>query len=560
MAHDQDRDSIKTPSTGRESVKSRQSNSETTPLLRKESDAHDDAAAASKSKSGRSVVLRVLFTSFLVSLSFGVTQVPLIYVIGLMTCEEYYKTHPDPGDILGRCRNPTIEAGTAQSVALLGAGTTLFGVVNLFFTGWSIKRFGIKSALMTSVLWPAVRLAVQNVGVQTGAGLGIIIIQLSQAITIFGGPAGYLLALNSYATEIVKPAERTATLGRLQGVAFFGTSLGYLTGGLLSDTFGTISPFRVTLGLFVISTIYVWLFLPWLPNNITPEQLKKTASLSAFFEPLKMFVPRKWVLQDGRVKREYGILLLGTGAFLALLATGYIPVLLQMYATDVLDFGTTENGWLIALNSLVRGLFLTFAFPAIITNGRKWLDRRRRLPQSDKLTREESITSLPTDPSTIEPGPLESETEIEPVEPPKPSPGEEESFQFDLLYARYSILLDGVLTALATLTTRGWHLYIVAFVLPLAAGTGSAAKGTILQMCSQRERADALSAISLVEMVARLTATAVFGFVFSAFAGVGRPNLTFLANGVLAVVAFLVLLVTRFPPRGARRVEETEEE
>lgn len=480
-----------------------------------------------------------------------------------MTCDEYYKTHPDPGAVPGRCRNPVIEAGTAQSVALLGAGTTLFGVINLFFTGWSIKRFGIKSALMTSVLWPAVRLAVQNVGVQTGAGLGIIIVQLSQAITIFGGPAGYLLALNSYATEIVKPAERTATLGRLQGVAFFGTSLGYVAGGLLSDIFGTIAPFRVTLGLFMISTLYVWIFLPRLSNNITPEQLKKTASLSAFFEPLKMFVPRKWVLKDGRMQRQYGILLLGIGAFLALLATGYIPVLLQMYATDVLEFGTTENGWLIALNSLVRGLFLTFAFPAIITNGRKWLDRRRHLPQTSKLTEAESASanpSLPTQPTAIEPGPIEAETEQEPIEPPKPTPGEEESFQFDLIYARYSILIDGILTALATFATQGWQLYIVAFVLPLAAGTGSAAKGTILHMCSQRERADALSAISLVEMVARLTATAVFGFVFSGFASIGRPNLTFLANGALAVLAFLTLLVTRFPPRGARRVEDLQEE
>lgn len=479
-----------------------------------------------------------------------------------MTCDEYYKTHSDPGPIPGRCRHPVIEARTAQSVALVGACTTIFGVINLFFTGWSIKRFGIKSALLTSVFWPAVRLAVQNVGVHTGAGWGILIIQSSQAITIVGGPAGYLLALNSFATEIVKSADRTATLGRLQGVAFFGTSLGYLCGGYLSDVFGTIAPFRVTLALFMISTLWVWIFLPWLPTNITPEQLKKTSSLSAFFEPLKMFVPRKWVLKDGRVQREHGILLLGAGAFLALLATGYIPVLLQMYATDVLDFGTTENGWLISLNSLVRGLFLTFAFPAIISNGRKWLDHRRRLPQSDKLTREESesaIPDIPTNPEGMEPGPIEGEVEQEPIEPPKPQPGEEESFQFDLMYARYSILVDGVLTALATFATQGWQLYIVAFVLPLAAGTGSAAKGTILQMCSQSERADALSAISLVEMVARLTATAVFGFVFAGFATVGQPNLTFLANGALALVAFVVFVLTRFPPSGARRAEETQE-
>ena len=70
------------------------------------------------------------------------------------------------------------------------------------------------------------------------------------------------------------------------------------------------------------------------------------------------------------MQREYGILLLGAGAFIALLATGYIPTLLQLYATDVLDFGTTENGWLISINSLIRGVYLTFAFPWIITNGR----------------------------------------------------------------------------------------------------------------------------------------------------------------------------------------------
>ena len=202
------------------------------------------------------------------------------------------------------------------------------------------------------------------------------------------------LSFNSYATEIVKPEQRTATLGRLQGVAFFGNSLGYLAGGLLSDLISTIAPFRVTLVLFCISTTYVFLFLPRLPHNITPEQLKKTASLGAFFEPLKMFVPQKWTLKDGRTQREYGILLLGAGAFLALLATGYIPVLLQMFATDVIDFGTTENGYLISVNSLVRGLFLTFAFPAIIHAGRKWVDKRQG-NRKGKLTRRASIMSEP---------------------------------------------------------------------------------------------------------------------------------------------------------------------
>ncbi|KAK4622458.1 hypothetical protein CLAFUR0_06583, partial [Fulvia fulva] len=552
MANDQDRDSIK--SKAMVSVHSRSSaDSERTPLLRKESN-----TPAAEPRWGNSVVLRVLFTSCLMSLSFGVTQVPLIYVFGVMTCDEYYKTHPDPGPVPGRCRITDVEASTARAVALLGAGTTFFGVANLFWTGWCIKRFGIKSALLTSCLWPAVRLAVQNVGVQLGAGIGIIIIQCSQAITIFGGPAGYLLALNSYATEIVKPEQRTATLGRLQGVAFFGNSLGYLAGGLLSDLISTIAPFRATLVLFCISTTYVFLFLPQLPNDITPEQLKKTASLGAFFEPLKMFVPQRWALKDGRVQREYGMLLLGAGAFFALLATGYIPVLLQMFATDVLDFGTTENGYLISVNSLVRGLFLTFAFPAIIHGGRNWMDNRDG-NRAEKLTRRSSIMSEPPlNLEDYEPGPIEGDADHEPLHPPAPNE-KEESFQFDLIYTRYSILVDGILTALATFATQGWQLYIVAIILPLAAGTGSAAKGTILQMCSPSQRADALSAISLVEMMARLATTGLFGYVFSASAAIGRPSLTFLANGGLAVGAFVVLMVTRFPPEGAGRVVEEGE-
>ena len=475
-----------------------------------------------------------------------------------MTCEEYYKSHLDPGTP-DRCKISSIEASTAKSVALLGAGTTIFGVINLFWTGWCIKRFGIKFALLTSCLWPAVRLAIQNIGVSTGAGVGIIIVQCSQIITVIGGPAGYMLALNSYATEIIPPVERTATLGRLTGAAFFGTSIGYLAGGLLSDGIGIIAPFRVTLVLFCISTIYVFLFLPTLPHNLTPAQLKKTASISAFFEPIRMFIPRKWVLSNGRVQKEYGIMFLGLGAFFAVLSTGYIPVLLQMFATDVLDFGATENGYLISLNSLVRGIFLTFGFPPSIHYGRKWLSGRQRKArenQSPKLSEEPDI---PTNPETFAPGSTEAETAQEPTEPTKLNPTDEESLQFDLIYTRWSILIDAMLTSLASFVRQDWQLYIVAIILPFASGTGSAAKGTILQMCSPDQRADALSAIGLVEMAARLATTGLFGYIFAVFATIGQPNLTFLANGGVALLSFAVLLLSRFPPPGARKMDTEEE-
>lgn len=418
-----------------------------------------------------------------------------------MTCDEYYKTHPEPVPGFNRCRIPDIEAETSRAVALVGGSTTLFGVINLFVTGWTIKAFGIKKALLISIFWPSIRLLVQNIGVETGAGMGILIIQLSQILTVVGGPAGYLLALNTFAAEIIEPVERTATLGRLQGCAMFGTAVGFLAGGLIGDAFGIIAPFRVTLILFLLSTLYAFLVLPEIPLNKDIEA-KASKSLSAFLDPIKMFAPRRWVLRSGKVKTEYGIPLLGIGIFLGVLATSYIPTMLQMYSTDFFDFGTTENGWLICINSLIRGIFLTFAFPPIIAYGRQWHDAGRQ-PADDVSPEDSGIPDLPVDPEAVASasGP---DGESEAREPPKPT-DERTSFGFDLFFTRYSLILDGALTGLCTFVTEGWQLYLIAVVLPFASGTGPAAKGTILQMCTPEQRTDALSAISLMEMMARLS-------------------------------------------------------
>jgi hypothetical protein len=121
-----------------------------------------------------------------------------------MTCEAYYDNHPEPISAHSRCDNRQIEAGTAKAVALLGASTTLFGIANLFITRWTIKKIGVKSALLIQVFWPATRLAIQNIGVETGGSKGIIIVQCSQIITIVGGPSGYILSLNSFIAEYVQ--------------------------------------------------------------------------------------------------------------------------------------------------------------------------------------------------------------------------------------------------------------------------------------------------------------------------------------------------------------------
>jgi hypothetical protein len=246
----------------------------------------------------------------------------------------------------------------------------------------------------------------------------------------------------------------------------------------------------------------VLLFLPWLPPN-QAVATQTSNGLAKFFGPLKIFTPQRWMLRCGRVETEYGTILLGIGVFLGVLATGYIPVLLQMYATDVYDFGTTENGYLISLNSFIRGLFLTLAFPRIISAGRNWLSSRNSSNGTEACTPQVSvIPDLPNEPndfSAVEA--MDNDEEL--VEPPNRR-DEQETFAFDLLYTGYSLLADAILTGAASFVSQGWQMYVVAVLLPLASGTGAAAKGTILQMCSPAERADALSAITLIEMVARL--------------------------------------------------------
>lgn len=473
----------------------------------------------------------VLLCAFITSLTFGVTQVPLLYVFRLMTCDAYYDEHPsqvnprllsatepilsfafaqinhlggiksETGD---RCSIHPIESSTALSISLLGASTTVFGIMNLFLTGSLIKRIGVKPTLIIQAFFPALRLLVQNVGVEVWGSIGIIIVQCSQIVSIIGGPSGYILCLNTFVTEIVEYEGRTAALGRLTGSMMFGSALGFLLGGVVAEMFGIKAPFRLTLMLFLASCAYVAIFLP----HISPTKRKAEASglecqkkyrtASKLLGPLSVFAPRKFIGRDGVIQTEYGAFLLAWGVFLGILATGYLPTLLQLYSTDVFDFGTKQNGWLIFLYSTLRGVFLTFAFPQLIAIGRRYTAKKEDCGGATEVAKNDS-----------ERQPLLATAGAPNAAINEDGPRRQETFSFDLTYTRFSLIADGLLTLLCSFVREGWQMYLVAVVLPFAAGTGSAAKGTILQMvgssASSGERTDALAGISLCENMARLS-------------------------------------------------------
>lgn len=150
-------------------------------------------------------------------------------------------------------------------------------------------------------------------------------------------------------------------------------------------------------------------------------------------------------------------------------------------------------------------------------------------------------------------------------------------------------------------------MLLAAAVIPLASGTAPAAKGCMMEMVRPEKKAEALSAIALVEVslartrllspsrlltftflsvpsfqfLAMISTVSVFGEIFAFLSEQGRPNHVFVLNGVslpsllaiplpsshspfleltrllsslsfpqtVAFVAGLILLLVRFPPR-----------
>ncbi|KAF7561350.1 hypothetical protein G7046_g2790 [Stylonectria norvegica] len=496
---------------------------ETTPLLVERRTSKN--GAVSWLRGVFSVENRILLAGFLITLSFSFTQVPL----------------------------DEIAAGTAMQFSILGMSTTLCGTLNLFITGWVVKKFGPRTALIAQTLVPAIRVATQIIGVMAGRQTGMIIIQSTQLITVLGGPAGYILVVNIIAGEVVEPIRRTVVFGKLQGAIMMGQGIGYLAGGMLGDAIDIRAPFDVAFICFLLSGLYVRICIPYIsPDSMIDGNKPGQTGISNFLAPLRILAPQSLTLADGRHRKHYGVIFLCAGIFLGVLATGYAPLLIQMYATAQFEFDQADNGWLMAEFAVMRSLFLLFMFPHIIALGRRWTSPTL-LGSSASSTlvnsEDDESAQLPTSPGAFdatsgeqgarEPGTLDD-------------PGHKHSiYGFDLVFLRWSLIVDGALTAVAAFATKPWHIYLTAFLLPFGSGSAPAAKGVITEMCAKSQRTDALNAVTLVENIARLATQGLFGFVFASLSRVGKSYATFFVNAGIAVIATAVLLLSRFPPVGS---------
>ena len=296
-------------------------------------------------------------------------------------------------------------------------------------------------------------------------------------------------------------------------------------GGLVFRYFGRLAPFQVTFCLLCFCTIFGSFFLPYIDPKGDDAGSKKK---KGFLTPLRIFIPRK---REGETKRDWNLFFLGLGTFSSVLATGYVPMALQLVGTNVFGFQPAETGfmlvscccwlnrsyhteslhtfgrrsirlahWLMpqSLTLLVKAGFLSLMFPRIISSGRHWL----------------SPPPAPA-PTTIDP-PSPEDRPDSPLLAPEPNASGQprqtpalvavdakHGSLFDLYFLRYSIFLDGILTGCVSLATQGWHMYAAACVLPFASGTGPAAKGVTMDLVEPENRADALGAIALVEKLGK---------------------------------------------------------
>ena len=193
---------------------------------------------------------------------------------------------------------------------------------------------------------------------------------------------------------------------------------------------------------------------------------------------------------------------------------------------------------------LMRAFFLSVLFPRIIRLGRAWLSG----PSND-LDSTPLCPALAENPeSSSQRDPTDVVTSAHHASPPPPA-GAKHGSSFDLYFLQWSIFLDGILTALITFSTKGWHMYLAAVILPFASGTATAAKGLALDFVDPENRADALSGIALIESLgecspwkicvsilmclqAQISTIGIFGYVFAGFSEIGRGELVFAVNGV----------------------------
>lgn len=106
-------------------------------------------------------------------------------------------------------------------------------------------------------------------------------------------------------------------------------------------------------------------------------------------------------------------------------------------------------------NSAIRGIFLLFMFPKIISAGRIWFNGTTTSTEGREPASECHIPTNPEDFEAAEGG----EVPQEPIEAPDLDE-EDSGTGFDLFFVRWSLVIDSLVTFFAGFSTDGWQVYL----------------------------------------------------------------------------------------------------
>lgn len=150
-----------------------------------------------------------------------------------------------------------------------------------------------------------------------------------------------------------------------------------------------------------------------------------------------------------------------------------------MYATAAFEFDQSDNGWLMSEFAFMRSVFLIFLFPPIIDLGRRFIAKAPVLPigtrkhegstdreeghedsplPANEAHNDEDDDALPTEPGNFDVSSLQGDTE--PIKPVRSRSEEPNVYVFDLVFLRWSLVVDGALTTIAAFATKPWHIYL----------------------------------------------------------------------------------------------------
>lgn len=90
---------------------------------------------------------------------------------------------------------------------------------------------------------------------------------------------------------------------------------------MAGDAFDIRAPFIIALASFMVASIYARVAIPYMtPDSVSDGNEPSQGGLSALLVPLKIVLPQRLRLVDGRVKKHYGIMFLCGGLFLGVVS------------------------------------------------------------------------------------------------------------------------------------------------------------------------------------------------------------------------------------------------